>query len=218
MKYGLKKIYKSSMFDTTIGNQVVFDLSIGTGSTIFNNMEGLVVCDINGNLSVLEGDDWMVVSYEDTDVISISDIVVVSKYINVYRCSNVDNTLLSYFDFTTLDSHGAYNWGLYLNQLDNVIQYVTDQGWASKWVKYIRTSDFDYFKAIITDQEWVYFWATELDSSEFLDKLTDQELLFKYIVFFPNRKETVIQRITDPFWLKLAASITTEVETDPLNS
>lgn len=209
--YGLRKIYTGdpTHFDwpTTPGTEVVWDTN-NQYNSYYDNInafgQGFIVAKvINGGLDYLNGSTWAVVSYDEADFFPDlygETVELVSKLTIVYATDTVDDTVKSYFPFNTFDSDGAYQWGMYIGDQDDVIGYITDQSYMGVWVKYIRPSDHDRFISQITEPDSVYFWATELDETAFVPRLEDQ-YAFSYAIYFPDRIATVRNQIADPFWV-----------------
>lgn len=207
MKYAYRKVFTvyngyNTTLSTTIGDVAIYDTSSHYDwySDSAGN-HGFLLVDINGHHEDVSGDTYIVVSYEDEDVVVNPydpTVLLTTKYTIVYSCTVPDATFTSFFDFTQLNSLSAYLWGYYIQNYDQVIDYVTTQSDMSNWVTYVRASDASRFKPLITDQDWIYYWATQLDDSSFLLLLTDQDLILHYALFFPDRKDQVKDMLTDP--------------------
>jgi len=210
MNYAFRKIWTSSgSYDTltpVVGNTYTFD-STKTYSSFDYYMagnNGFILAGVNGYPEWLEGDTLCVVSYDPANLVHIGNqyFLVATEFKVEYICtSGYDATAAAYFDLSTLVSDRAVGWALAFGDDDDVIGYVTEQQDMSNWVLNVRRSDFDHFAPSIVDEEWIYFWATQLDSVDFFNKLTDQQYIFQYAIYFPDRTAAVKARLTDPYWI-----------------
>jgi hypothetical protein len=211
MKYAYRKVYTvdngyNTLLPTT-GDSPTYDPNAHYDwySDVHGPL-GFALITLNGYAGLADGDTYIVVSYDDADV-TLDDydpsVIHVSKYTVVYSCVTPDDTFKSYFDFTQLTSLGAFMWGYYIQNYDDVIDYVTNQQDMSNWVTSVRSTDAARFKPLIVDQDWIYYWATQLDDISFLPLLTNQEYIFSYSQIFPDRKDMIKDMLTDPYWIGL---------------
>lgn len=211
--YGFRKVFTEAgqgydTIDVTVGNVINFDSSKNYGMVpgVYEN-PGLYLSGVDGSaMESMVGDTLIVVSFDSDTLIPVGDPncwFVPSFTIEYVATNGVDATFKNYFDLTTLTSNRALAWAIAFGNYDDVVQYVTDQADMSYWVQYVRASDFDKFAPSIVDQEWIYYWATQLDSQDFFAKLTNQQYIFQYAIFFPARTSQVKPLLTDPEWIAI---------------
>jgi hypothetical protein len=209
-KYGFRKIFTTSnpgqytAITEPVGSVCEFDstaLYDDFGTWVDNR--GFLLCGNKPGEAWLLGDTLIAVSYEDEDVIEPTQWnTVVSKFTILYASQTMDATLKGYLRFDQFNEIGICEYANFTQDYDAVVDYIVSQEFMTYWIMYVRASERARFAPFIVDQDWLYSWATDLDDSASFAKLTDSRLLFSYTLYYPDRKDLVKDRITDPYWIE----------------
>lgn len=202
MNYGLMKVNTTDssyeIFSTTVGAVYTYDnsklyinpSSSGTGFPVVAQ----AAADFT---AVQNGDTYVIVSYDDSQLDPNSFSIGLTSCTVVYATTTDDSTMKSYFDFSTMDQNNICSWAVLIGDKDYLSQFITDERFYVNWVKYINPTDHDSFMAKITTEECFAEWGVEIGDLDFCrPHIIDDPYVYYWALNIPLERPNMKVRIT----------------------
>ena len=151
--YGVRKISKNEKIDKSliIGTEIT---AHGWRKYSPKKKFGLY-CFINIHraLHTLEGDYWVVLEFDEKDIILVDGYRCRINKGKIVFLSKNPAGILQFFDYEKFDSRMAYYWSRDFGDQDIMIDKIKESMWAYKWAKDIGNQD------VMIDRITEPFWS-----------------------------------------------------------
>ena len=189
--YGLKKIKNDGKNEF---KDFVWPIKIGENTNV-EVPSFYCLPEARGNWSVLVGDRWAVVEFDENDMVLFKDKRGEIEKCGIKKCkliwfSKSHGNLLDYFDYKNFDSKTAYQWAVNIGDQYVMIDRITESEWAYKWAIYF--GDDDIMIDRITDSEWAFKWARDIGNKDIMiDRITEPEWSSHWIAIIGDMEKMI---------------------------
>ena len=162
-----------------------------------NGLHGLL--EGNGDWHLLEGDDWLVIEANESDIVNIDDEKCKFRTGKILFRGSVEQLANSeYPNKLNLNSRSAYCWARRVGNHDIMIHKITESRDAYHWARNIGNHDIMIDKII--DSYYAYLWACDIGNHDvMIDKINDSQSAYEWARNIGNH-DVMISKITDPCW------------------
>jgi hypothetical protein len=165
--YGLRKIKKDGKNSY---NNFVWPLTVGAEVEASDWVRARVcggglhcLPNAQGNWSLLEGEYWVVLEFDEKDMVQIGNGKCKVRKCKIVFLSENPEGLLEYFDVNKFDSETAFRWAVNIGNREIMLGRITSSYYGYLWVdsigdKEIMGKKFPEFQKLFDDfTKWDFF-------------------------------------------------------------